>query len=551
MKKILILSIIYLSTISCNKLLEEDVRSQITDSYINTPTGLEDAVRASYSYLKNFYGGSENGASLSVFGTDTYTNGSDGGNKSINFYDSGFDARNGVVTNTWNDMYIAINACNSVITRAPSITGMDEKLKNVRVAEVRFLRANYYFLLVRMFGAIHLSTTETQGVVKEAKRSPVSDVYKLIIEDLDFAIANLPTVATNYGRATKPASEFLISKVYLTRASSAAKQPDDYSKAAVFAKNVINNYSFRLLDDFAKVFDQGTGEKNSEVIFSVQNSKDPLFIGLGNRLHLYFLMEYDVAALGMTRDIANGRPFKRFRPTEFVYTTLYDKARDGRFEKNFKRVFFCNRAGTITTNNGKSVNLKLGDTAIVVSDIEIPTAIKRNFNYNFFSPSQYTERIYPSLIKYLDPQRLNVGDETGSRDFLLFRLSEAYLIAGEALMMSNNGAEAANLINVVRKRAAKQGANSAETAANQSAMQITPAQLNIDFILDERSREFLGELMSWFDLVRTGKLVERVKKYNPSAAVGIQSHHVLRPIPQDQIDRTLGGKEAFPQNPGY
>jgi len=130
-------------------------------------------------------------------------------------------------------------------------------------------------------------------------------------------------------------------------------------------------------------------------------------------------------------------------------------------------------------------------------------------------------------------------------------LSEAYLIAGEALMMSNNGAEAANLINVVRKRAAKQGANSAETAANQSAMQITPAQLNIDFILDERSREFLGELMSWFDLVRTGKLVERVKKYNPSAAVGIQSHHVLRPIPQDQIDRTLGGKEAFPQNPGY
>jgi hypothetical protein len=58
-------------------------------------------------------------------------------------------------------------------------------------------------------------------------------------------------------------------------------------------------------------------------------------------------------------------------------------------------------------------------------------------------------------------------------------------------------------------------------------------------------------MQRWFDLVRTGTLVDRVKKYNPDGAPNIQQHHVLRPIPSDQIDRTEGGVASFPQNPGY
>ena len=82
-------------------------------------------------------------------------------------------------------------------------------------------------------------------------------------------------------------------------------------------------------------------------------------------------------------------------------------------------------------------------------------------------------------------------------------------------------------------------------------MEITVDQLNMDFILEERARELLGEMQRWFDLVRTGTLVERVKQYNPDGALTIQPYHVLRPIPNDQIDRTEGGNAAFPQNPGY
>ncbi|CAI8238389.1 MAG: Uncharacterised protein [Flavobacteriaceae bacterium] len=67
-------------------------------------------------------------------------------------------------------------------------------------------------------------------------------------------------------------------------------------------------------------------------------------------------------------------------------------------------------------------------------------------------------------------------------------------------------------------------------------------------ILDERARELVGENHRWFDLTRMGKLVERVQLYNSDAQANIQSHHVVRPIPLSQIDRTSGG---YAQNPGY
>jgi hypothetical protein len=81
-------------------------------------------------------------------------------------------------------------------------------------------------------------------------------------------------------------------------------------------------------------------------------------------------------------------------------------------------------------------------------------------------------------------------------------------------------------------------------------MEITAEQLTLDFILDERSRELLGEMHRWFDLKRTGKLVERVKLHNIDAATNIQEFHNLRPIPQDQLDRVTN-KEEFKQNEGY
>jgi hypothetical protein len=82
-------------------------------------------------------------------------------------------------------------------------------------------------------------------------------------------------------------------------------------------------------------------------------------------------------------------------------------------------------------------------------------------------------------------------------------------------------------------------------------MEVTAADINLEFFVEERARELLGEQMRWFDLKRWGLLVERVRLHNPDATSNIQEYHSLRPIPQNQIDRTAGGEASFPQNPGY
>ncbi len=531
---------------ACKKELNEDSRTEVTDSYLNTPEGFQSNVNAAYSFLRTFYG-TELGSNLSISGTDEYTAGKDA-DKDYNSYSTNLSPTKLHFTTAWDNLYAAINNCNAVINRAPAITGIDETLKTTRVAEARFLRANYYFMLVQMYGAVHLTLTETTGIVTTASRTPVADIYKAIVEDLDFADLNLPAVASDYGRATKPAAEHLLAKVYLTRAALTNNQAD-YAKAAELAKTVINDYSFRLLDDFSDVFAQGTGEKNNEVIFSVQYSSNVLTNGDGNQLHLFFIFPYDTQ-LGMQRDLANGRPFTRFKPTPYNLTSLYNSDIDGRFDKTFKRIYYCNKAGNYTIN-GHQVNMKSGDTSIYFPQAEMTEAEIAAKDYSVYPPSKVTDAVYPTLTKFLDPARKDLSDPAGSRDFILFRLGETYLIAAEALLMSGQQAEAVMLINTLRRRAAKAGATVAETAANKTAMEITAAQLNIDFILDERMRELNGEHQRWFDLVRTKQLVSRVKAYNALAAPNIQEFHALRPIPQTQIDRTDGGTSAFPQNTGY
>ncbi len=124
----------------------------------------------------------------------------------------------------------------------------------------------------------------------------------------------------------------------------------------------------------------------------------------------------------------------------------------------------------------------------------------------------------------------------------MIRLAEVYLIAAEAQMKLGNLPAAADYINTVRTRAAKAG--------KAAAMQITPAQVTLDFILDERARELAGEQIRWFDLKRTGKLLERIRAYAPDNAVNLQDYHTLRPIPQTQLD-AVTNKAEFTQNQGY
>lgn len=530
---------------SCSDVLDEEVISNIGNDYINTPKGFEDAAKAAYSSLRNYYG-TQQGLTVTEYGTDLYATGADGGYKGFHFYDAQLQPTVDYLAIIWDETYRGINTCNAVIERAPAATVTDA-VKKLRVAEMKFLRAHYYFLLLQQYGGVDLRLTETIEPTKKTSRAPEADIYKAIIADLEAAIPDLEAKAkaTDYGRATKPAAENLLAKVYLAKGNSTSKAADDYQKAATYASNVINNYTFKLLPDFASVFDQAN-QINDEVVFSVQYTSDPLTNGGGNSLHLYFGMQYDVQA-GMVRDILNGRPFKRLRPTSYCLETVFkDRVNDSRYKKTFKDTWICNTPGKFTNvfdNSKTEVTFKAGDTTIFIPGFEMTKEDRAKKPYQVLVPSRYDEALFPTLKKFLDPLRPDRTYEQGSRDYMVFRLADTYLMLAEAQLLLGKTKEATEAINVVRRRAA--------WAGKTAAMEIKEADMNMELLIEERGRELLGEQTRWMDLKRWGNLVDRVKKYNPQAAPYVAAKHLVRPIPQTQIDRTDGGATAFPQNPGY
>lgn len=546
---------------SCQDALQEDVVSQIGNDYLNTPKGFEDGVNAAYMSMRAWYG-TERGHSLTEFGTDIYTNGADGSWKFMNTYTTDFDSQNGLVREVWDELYRGINTCNAVIDRAENVTGVNEATKKIRIAEVKFIRAHHYFLLVQLFGAVDLQLSETLVPTKEVSRAPVSEVYASIISDLESAIPDLEAIkaSTQYGRATRPAAQHLLAKVYITKATSEAASSDDYAKAEPLLQSVINDYGFSLLPDFSQVFQFGN-ERSNEVVWSIQYTYDPLTnqqantgsnpaLNNGNNSHLYYLMEYDVQP-GMKRDGVNGRPWKRFRMTPYAINTVFgDRVNDSRYKASFKDTYYSNNLGS---NNGTfntsfdpskpTVTFALGDTAIYIPGYEMSLEERATKPYQVLVPSRYDERLFPALKKHLDPGRPDFGQEQGGRDFPAMRLGETYLLLAEAQLKLGKLDDATASINVIRRRAAFPG--------KEDAMAITSAQMTMDFLMEERARELIGEQYRWLDLKRWGVLVERVKLHNAQAAPNIKDFHVLRPIPQNQIDRTQGGASAFPQNAGY
>ena len=502
----------------------------ITSGYYESPIGLDAALNATYSGLHRLYA-RQGGFAVTVFGTDEFTRGADGNYKYFNDYTPQLNGDAQYVRENWDFLYQSINSANTVIARAPRVA-VSDAVRAQKMAEARFLRALFHFNLVRMDGDVPLQLEETTSPTTEASRTPRAKVYDAIVADLLAAEVALPATQAQYGRATKGAVRHMLALVYLTRA-----QAGDMALSAAAAKSVIADAQYGLLPRWADLWDI-RNEKNREVVFAVQYTVDPLLADGGNSGHLYFTMAYELFP-GMVRDIPNGRAFKRFRPTPWLLG-LWDRTKDSRYEDGFQTVWYANRAST-------RPKLNVGDTAIYMPGVNVATADSATHAYTTMSPRNYTDAAYPTWSKFLDGTRLALNDTAGGKDWYVARLAETYLIAAEALYRDGKAAEALPFVNAVRERAARKGVVPA-------LLDVTVADLTIDFFLDERARELAGEQMRWFDLVRpmpgypNGKLIERVKLYNKEAAAGIKDCHTLRPIPTTQIERTT---TPFPQNSCY
>lgn len=546
---------------SCDVLNEEVISGVTAETFYSIPEGFEAAVNASYAPLRNFYG-SEVGANVTVMGTDIITHGGHGNYHHMDQYESALNSEEESFWDLWRVFYQGINTTNAAISRAADVQ-MPDAEKNAKIAEARFLRAHYYFILVQQFGPVHLTLEETVGVETEAARTPENEIYDAIIADLEFAIQHLPAEQSEFGRATEPAAKNMLGLVLLTRGYKDFAQADDYSRAAGLLDEVINNYSFELLPDVMDAFNHDN-EQNAEVIWSVQYTQDPLlnensFSGNnGNHSHMHYRSWYEIHNDGLIRanDPGYGRPWQRYKPTPFALENYRPLDVDSRYTKFFQNVWYYNDEATLP--EGAAV----GDTAVWVTDqrltpdviaeiearlpgVRVPEEGSTGSLYtwhldNLNDPWYMYGLMFPSLKKVDDWKRPSTNYTEGSRDYIVYRIADTYLLAAEAYLQSGGVNTAVNRINAVRRRAAWPGM--------ESQMEITAGELDLDFILDERGRELYGEQKRWFDLKRTGKLLERVRLYNSEGAPNIQDYHMLRPIPANQLTRTTNG---YSQNPGY
>lgn len=288
-----------------------------------------------------------------------------------------------------------------------------------------------------------------------------------------------------------------------------------------------------------------------------------------------------------------GRPWIRMAPTIGAITnTFADKQNDSRYDGTFTTVYRANTNRTPVIGaqmyNANFLPVGPGDAILTFLDEEPSQAISyptpANLGANVgagtlpgrsdfvISPRGISRIVYPGLWK-LGPYRTDSGAGLGepnagsTRPFKIAKFSELYLIAAEAAVKGAVGPRSArDLVNVLRARAGvwrwHNNGNEEKIEDRSSEMvSATPAEIDINYILAERSREFYAEGYRWYDLIRTQKWEELSGTYQiggrnygdhtpQTITRNIKPHHYLRPIPQSQIDAMEGDRTIY-QNPGY
>ncbi|MEI6275352.1 MAG: RagB/SusD family nutrient uptake outer membrane protein [Prolixibacteraceae bacterium] len=432
----------------------------------------------------------------------------------------------------WNWAYSEmILRANTVIVYAnrpesKSIWATDAE-RNAVIAEAKFYRAYTYNLLANVFGDVPLIDTIYAGPKFDFERATRSKIYEFAKQDLEYASKWLPPAVSkaNEGRIVKAAADHLLSEVYLSLG--------DYDKAIASADLVINSGLYRIMttrfgslakmpgDVFSDLFLDGNQNRSSGNLESIYVWQFESFTTGGSSGN-FMLRQWepmlvkllDPNGVAMLVCDSLGRGTGPCRGTNYL---LFDIWKDNfnsdmrNSKYNMHRMFYY--------NNSKS--------AFYGKLVE-----KRN-NQEDTMRNIYA---YPRKVLGIPYNATNSSGRT-SKDWMVFRLAETYLLRAEAYFRKGLLQNAAGDINVLRNRV--------------GATPVLPANVTIDYILDERARELMAEEPRRRTLTRLGLLVERTRKYNmlEITRTTIQDYHKFFPIPQSAIDANF--EKKLMQNPGY
>lgn len=539
MKKIYFYLALLFVASSCGDFLEEENLSNTTaETFYLTADGYNSLVNANYAQLREIYG---DDAFMFCSGTDLYAEGRTPEPDGLAKYTQ-LGANSMGVDLIYNTAYKAIQLANTAIHYG-ALTDATDDLQN-QLGEVRYLRANAYFLLVQSYGGVSLVTEFIDGPVQEYSRNSAEEIYNFIISEL-LAAEDLVADGMFNGRVNKRAVQHLLAKVYLTRGYESYGSASDFSSAASYADAAIAGQSLTI--PFEQLWSPDN-QMNEEVLFSVQYSaasvsSDPSV--LGNKQSTFF-GPYQGGS-----EIAGNAPYRTYNlcPTQFAIDLFAED--DERYRATFMVESYNRYYDYYDVDDLSSLDVfhyyapqwASSEADLAAYAAEHPEATIHP--YGDYVPSKGFSSDYQTIpTKKFDaptaPYGGDVDSKPSTRDIVLSRVGESYLLAAEAYLQAGDNGTAANRINEVRSRA--------------GVADITAGDVNIDFILDERGRELFGEYHRWFDLKRTGKLVERasahhylVEASNFNGANG--ELKILRPIPQQALD--LNRNKDFEQNPAY
>lgn len=483
-----------LFTTGCSKFLEEPDPSNFTiESYFKTGAHAENSVNSIYQSLRDIRGGGYGGSPWLMLEFQTGLANTELGQaqNSLIVRDLVNNSDNGYGVTHWNSSYRGIANANLAIAKVPGID-MDENLKKKLLGEASFLRAYYYYNLVRIFGKVPLITepVDLNSSVLYPLQAPVEDIYTLIVADLKTAESSGLSENDISGRITLGAVKTLLSSVYLTMAGyPLQKGAEYYQKAADKAKEVIDSDRYSLFASYDDL--HNPAKKNiGENIFMVQYAA---FISPSNWQTLIVPYNQNISAY-------SDQTGAIFAEEKFVES--YEPGDKRTEEKQFYYHYY-----TLKADRTKTINLG----------------------------GYY-------LYKHFDVEA-NLNTASSNLNWPLLRYAEVLFIYAEAANeISGPSSKAYEAINKIRRR-----------AALPELFALSKEQFR-DALWREKWHELSYENKTWFDMVRIRKGFNLVTKkfddyigYKFVNGPVLTERELLFPIPTDEIRNN----KNLTQNKGY